>query len=188
MNYFIHPNALVETEAIGAGTRIWAFVHILDKTRIGKNCNICDHCFIESNVVIGDNVTIKSGIYIWDGVFIEDDVFLGPNVVFTNDIRPRSQHYKTPVQTFIKKGASIGANTTMLAGLTVGEYAMTGIGSVVTKSIPAHALVYGNPARQHGWVDKDGNKLTALKNNFWKSLSGALFIEQDGIITPTLYP
>ncbi len=167
-NYYIHPAALVETSQVGDNTRIWAFVHILKGARVGKNCNICDHCFIENDVIIGDNVTIKSGIYIWDGVTIEDNVFLGPNVVLTNDLRPRSKAYHGNFEkTLIKKYASIGANSTVLCGITIGEYAMAGIGSVITKDVPDYALVYGNPARQQGWVDEQGNKLEPDGDKQW---------------------
>jgi UDP-2-acetamido-3-amino-2,3-dideoxy-glucuronate N-acetyltransferase len=169
-NHFIHPAAIVETDQVGSDTRIWAFVHILKGARIGKNCNICDHCFIENNVVIGDNVTIKSGIYIWDGVTLEDNVFLGPNVVLTNDLRPRSKSYPGQFEkTLIKKYASIGANSTVLCGITIGEYAMAGIGSVITRNVPAYALIYGNPAKQQGWVDEQGNKLSPDGEKFWIS-------------------
>jgi len=179
---FIHPSAIVDTASIGEHTRIWAFVHILDNVNIGKNCNICDHCYIEQHVNIGNNVTIKSGIYIWEGVTIEDDVFLGPNVVFTNDLRPRSRQYIPPQSTLIKKGASIGANSTILAGVTLGEFAMTGIGSVVTRNVPAHALVYGNPARIHGWVDEKGAKLTRVNDIEWISEEGVVYIQSaDGL-------
>jgi len=165
----IHPSAIVDTKKIGRSTRIWAYVHILKDVEIGNNCNICDHVFIEQNVTLGNNVTVKSGIYIWEGVEIADDVFLGPNVVFTNDVRPRSKMYKEPVKTILKKGASIGANSTVLAGITIGEYAMSGIGAVITRDVKAHALVYGNPAKQHGWVDELGNKLKKKTGGKWLS-------------------
>ena len=174
--FFKHQTALVETDKIGTDTRIWAFVHILNNVSIGNNCNICDHCFVEQNVVIGNNVTLKSGIYIWEGVTIEDDVFLGPNVVFTNNIRPRSKQYIVSIKTLIKKGASIGANATLLAGITIGKYAMTGIGSVVTRDVPDHALVYGNPAKIKGWVDENGNKLVE-KNGEWIGPTGDIFVK-----------
>ncbi|TAE84001.1 MAG: N-acetyltransferase [Bacteroidetes bacterium] len=178
----IHPHAIVETSSIGDDTRVWAFVHILNGAVIGSGCNICDHCYIEYGVTIGNNVTVKCGIYIWEGVTIEDDVFLGPNVVFTNDIRPRSKQYVTSAKTLIKKGASIGANSTILAGNTIGEYAMTGIGSVVTRNVPAHALVYGNPAKHRGWVDEWGNKLTILKPGIWVNQDGIEYAEtNDGL-------
>jgi len=183
-NVFIYPNSIVDTNNIGENTRIWAFVHILDKVVIGKNCNICDHCFIESNVFIGDNVTIKSGIYIWDGVTIEDDVFLGPNVVFTNDIRPRSKKYIESVKTVVGKGASIGANSTILAGVKVGQYAMAGIGSVITRDVPDFALVYGNPAKIKGWVNKNGEKLQKINEDTLLDTDGNKYkITSEGLIT-----
>lgn len=150
---FIHRNAIVETQDIGEGTRIWAFAHILKGARIGKNCNICDHTFVEGDVVVGDNVTIKSGAYLWDGVRIEDDVFIGPNATFTNDIRPRSKQYPPQfMKTYIRKGASIGANATLMCGLTLGRWAIIGAGSIVTKDVPNYALVYGTPAEVKGYV------------------------------------
>jgi acetyltransferase-like isoleucine patch superfamily enzyme len=178
-NLLIHPTAIVETQAIGSRSRIWAFVHILEKVSIGEECNICDHVFIENGVIIGSRVTVKSGIYIWEGVTIEDDVFLGPNVVFTNDIRPRSKDYKPIVRTYLKHGCSIGANSTILAGITIGEYAMSGIGSVITRDVPAYALVYGNPAKLMGWVDEYGNKLRRKQGGEWMSDIGEVFIEVD---------
>ncbi len=183
--YYIHPSSIVETKQIGQHTRIWAFVHILNNVSIGENCNICDHCFVEDGVSIGNNVTVKSGIYLWKGVRLEDDVFLGPNVVFTNDIRPRSKQYIESVPTTVKKGASIGANSTILAGTTIGTYAMTGIGSVVTRNVPSYALVYGNPAKQHGWVDEAGNKLTQSDTNpaEWLSDTGEIFIQTPNGLT-----
>ncbi|SDH58754.1 transferase hexapeptide (six repeat-containing protein) [Aneurinibacillus thermoaerophilus] len=162
---FVHPNAIVETKKIGNNTRIWAFVHILPQAMIGDNCNICDHCFIENDVFIGNNVTVKSGIYIWDGVYIEDNVFLGPNVVFTNDVFPRSKVYPESFgRTIVKKGASIGANSVIVAGNIIGEYAMVGAGSVVTRDIPDYALAYGNPARIKGYVCQCTSKLKFIDN------------------------
>ena len=184
MKHCIHPSAIVDTSHIGDNTSIWAFVHILKNVTIGASCNICDHCFIEENVIIGDNVTIKCGIYIWDGITIEDDVFLGPNVVFTNDVRPRSKNHKESTKTLIKKGASLGANSAILAGIIIGEYAMTGIGSVVTRNVPSYALVYGNPAKQHGWVDEMGEKLVEIENNVWQSPTGKVFIESNNLLSP----
>ena len=156
MSYNKHPSAIVETENIGSGTRVWAFVHILPGAQIGTDCNLCDHVFIENDVVVGDRVTIKSGVQLWDGVRIEDDVFIGPNVTFTNDPFPRSKQYLEKYsKTLIQKGASIGANATILPGITVGQNAMVGAGSVVTKDVPAGAYVSGNPARNlSGYVQK----------------------------------
>lgn len=148
MGFFKHPQALVESQTIGDETSIWAFAHILPGARIGRNCNICDHVFIENDVSIGDRVTIKCGVQVWDGITIEDDVFIGPNATLTNDPFPRSKQYPEKfARTVISKGASIGANATILAGLTIGKNAMVGAGAVVTKNVPPHAIVTGNPAR-----------------------------------------
>lgn len=155
----MHPSADVMSTNIGENTLVWQFSIILPEAIIGKNCNINCHVFIENEVTIGDNVTIKSGVQIWDGVTIEDDVFIGPNVTFTNDIFPRSKKYPEKfLKTIIKKGASIGANATIIAGIEIGEYAMIGAGSVVTKNIPPHTLCYGNPAKVKGVINKDGTK------------------------------
>jgi acetyltransferase-like isoleucine patch superfamily enzyme/dTDP-4-dehydrorhamnose 3,5-epimerase-like enzyme len=152
----IHPNAIVESETIGAGTRIWAFVHILPGAVIGKDANICDHVFIENDVRVGDRVTVKCGVQIWDGVRIEDDVFIGPNATFTNDLYPRSKQYPEKfLQTTIRKGASIGANATILPGLTIGRNAMVGAGAVVTMDVPPNAIVVGNPARIKGYASAE---------------------------------
>ena len=144
----IHPQALVESAHIGAGSRVWAFAHILPGARIGADCNICDGVFVENDVVVGDRVTVKCGVQLWDGVTLEDDVFVGPNVTFTNDPFPRSR--QQPLQysrTLVRQGASIGANATILPGLVIGQHAVVGAGSVVTRDVPAHAIVVGNPAR-----------------------------------------
>ena len=148
--FSVHEAAICESKKIGAGTRIWAFVHILPNAKIGRNCNICDHVFIENEVLIGDRVTIKSGVQIWDGIVLEDDVFIGPNVTFTNDKYPKSGNSSFDLlRTIVKKNVSIGANSTILPGLTIGEGAVIGAGSVVTKSVNPFAVVFGNPAREH---------------------------------------
>lgn len=152
---FIHEEALVEAGAsIGSGTRIWAFAHVLGGAHIGKNCNICDHVFIENDVVLGNGVTVKSGVQLWDGVTLEDDVFVGPNATFVNDSFPRSRDYLPAVgRTTVRRGASVGANATLLTGIEVGRGAMVGAGAVVTQSVPPNAIVIGNPARISGYVD-----------------------------------
>ncbi|MEV0566133.1 WxcM-like domain-containing protein [Dactylosporangium sp. NPDC050588] len=154
MSYFTHPNALCESTAIGDGTRIWAFAHVLPGARIGADCNICDGVFVENDVVVGDRVTVKCGVQLWDGVALEDDVFVGPNVTFTNDRMPRSRQYPEAfARTTVETGASIGANASILPGVTIGRHAMVGAGAVVTRSVPPYAIVVGNPARLTGYVD-----------------------------------
>lgn len=144
----IHPSSDVQAKVIGEGTRVWQYVVILPQAQIGADCNICSHCLIENDVIVGDRVTVKSGVQLWDGLRIADDVFIGPNVTFSNDRFPRSKQYPESFpQTLVKRGASIGANATILPGITIGEHAMIGAGSVVTKDVPDHALVLGNPAR-----------------------------------------
>ena len=144
----IHPSSDVQSITIGTDTLIWQFCVILKDAKIGKNCNINCHVFIENDVIIGDNVTVKPGVQIWDGVTLEDNVFIGPNVTFTNDLIPRSKKYPEKFEkTFVKKGASIGANATILGGITLGENSLVGAGSVVTKDIPANEVWVGNPAK-----------------------------------------
>jgi acetyltransferase-like isoleucine patch superfamily enzyme len=151
--YFVHPQAICESLEVGEGTRIWAFAHVLAGAVIGTDCNVCDHVFIENDVVVGDRVTIKSGVQLWDGLRVADDVFIGPNATFTNDPFPRSKVYDHDIAvTRVETGASIGANATILPGLTVGSRAMVGAGSVVTRDVPAEAIVAGNPARVVGSV------------------------------------
>jgi UDP-2-acetamido-3-amino-2,3-dideoxy-glucuronate N-acetyltransferase len=145
---FVHPQALLESSRVGAGTRVWAFAHVLPGAVIGRNCNICDHVFIENDVVVGDDVTIKSGVQLWDGLRLENGVFIGPNVTFSNDPFPRSrQHLDAYPTTLVRHAASIGSNATILPGVTIGRAAMVGAGAVVTRSVPPHAVVVGNPAR-----------------------------------------
>ena len=152
---FIHEKAEVQTQDIGDGTRVWQYSIVLKGAKIGANCNINAQCFIENDVVVGDNVTVKCGVQLWDGIAIESDVFIGPNVTFTNDKYPRSKLYpKEFAKTTIQKGASIGANSTILCGVTIGRNALIGAGSVVTQDVPEGELWYGNPARKHGLAPK----------------------------------
>jgi UDP-2-acetamido-3-amino-2,3-dideoxy-glucuronate N-acetyltransferase len=155
MSFFVHELARCESTAVGRGTRVWAFAHVLPNARIGADCNICDHVFIENDVVVGDRVTIKCGVQLWDGLRVEDDVFIGPNATFTNDRFPRSKVYPEKfAATYIERGASIGANATILPGLRIGRNAMIGAGAVLTRSVPPFAIVVGNPARIVGYVDE----------------------------------
>ncbi|MGF1508235.1 MAG: acyltransferase [Myxococcota bacterium] len=145
---YIHPTSDVQSIKIGTGTRVWQYVVILAGARVGRDCNICSHVLIENDVVVGDRVTVKSGVQLWDGVRLEADVFIGPNCTFTNDIFPRSKTHDKPLGvTTVRRGASLGANATILSGLEVGERAMVGAGAVVTRSVPPRCVVAGNPAR-----------------------------------------
>jgi acetyltransferase-like isoleucine patch superfamily enzyme len=157
-----HPTALVESEQIGSHTRIWAYAHVLSGARIGANCNIGDHAFIEGGAVLGDGVTIKNGVCVWNGVTLGDGVFVGPNAVFTNDPYPRSPRMANPPAryrtdawlrpTCVREGVTIGANATIVCGITLGPYAFVGAGAVVTTDVPPYALMLGVPARRAGWV------------------------------------
>jgi acetyltransferase-like isoleucine patch superfamily enzyme len=156
----IHPTALVASKRIGEGTRIWAFVNILEGATIGRDCNICDRCFIENDVVVGDRVTVKCGVSLYDGVRLEDEVFVGPDVSFSNDPRPRSGVHPASVpRTTVREGASLGTGAILLPGVTVGRFAMVGAGSLVTRDVPDFALAYGTPARRHGFVCRCGESL-----------------------------
>jgi UDP-2-acetamido-3-amino-2,3-dideoxy-glucuronate N-acetyltransferase len=159
---FVHERGLCESDEVGARTRIWAFAQVMQGARVGSDCNICGHSFIEGGAVLGDRVTVKNGIQVWDKVTVEDEVFLGPNATFTNDFNPRVAFHKSAdefLPTLVKRGSSIGANATVICGVVIGERAFVGAGSVVTRDVPAHALMVGNPARRTGWVCSCGEKL-----------------------------
>lgn len=150
---FIHPLSDVMSSMIGQKTKVWQYSVILPKAVIGENCNICAHTLIENDVVIGDNVTVKSGVYVWDGITLKDNVFVGPCVTFTNDKKPRSKQYPNEFpKTVVEEGASIGANATLLPGITIGKNALIGAGAVVTKNVPENAIMVGNPAVIKGYV------------------------------------
>lgn len=186
---FIHPQAIVESECIGDGTRIWAFAHVLKGAVIGCNCNLGDGAFVESGARIGDNVTIKNQCLIWEGVTIDDNAFIGPNVVFTNDLHPRSPRlglaharYATKkwlVPTVVGEGASLGASVTILAGVTIGEFATVGIGSVVTRDIPPHTLAFGAPARVRGHVCRCGQKIEFSRGKARCAACGSRYQKQN---------
>lgn len=143
----IHPLADVQSSDIGDDSRIWQFCVIFAGAKIGRNCNICSNVLIENDVIIGNNVTVKSGVQLWDGTRIEDNVFIGPNATFTNDLYPRSKMPYQMLKTIVRHGATIGANATILPGITIGKHAMVGAGAVVTKDVPENAVVVGNPAK-----------------------------------------
>ncbi len=153
MRFFKHPLAIVESEDIGEGTRIWAWTHVMKGARIGKYCNIGEHCYIESKVVIGDFCTIKNQVALWDGIYLEDFVFVGPNAVFTNDKYPRSRNENWELkQTVVRRYATVGAGAIILCGVEIGRYAMVAAGAVVTKSVPDFSIVAGNPGKIVGYV------------------------------------
>ena len=162
MNYFVHSSAFVDEHCqIGEGTKIWHFSHVMSGAVLGNNCNLGQNVVVSPKVILGNNVRVQNNVSIYEGVICEDDVFLGPSMVLTNVINPRSavsrkHEYKT---TLIKRGASIGANATIICGNTIGEYAFIGAGAVVTKDVPAYALIVGNPGRQKGWMSEYGHKL-----------------------------
>ena len=166
----VHSRAIVETPEIGEGTRVWAFAHVMAGSRVGSHCNIGEHCFIESGATVGNGCTIKNGNMIWEGVTIEDGVFVGPHVFFTNDLYPRSPRLPEArdryddkrrwlVPTIVRRGASLGAGSVILAGATIGEFAMVGAGALITKNVVPHALMIGAPARPQGWVCRCGQVL-----------------------------
>lgn len=187
-NIFIHPTSIVDEGAqIGSGTRIWHFCHLMSTCKVGERCTIGQNVYIDSNTVIGNGVKIQNNVSVYNGVVIEDDVFLGPSMVFTNVINPRSfierkEEYK---QTFIRKGATIGANATILCGIEIGAYAMIGAGAVATKNILPYALMAGNPARQTGWMSRAGIKLDFNNNGMAICpQTGSRYILENGFVHP----
>jgi UDP-2-acetamido-3-amino-2,3-dideoxy-glucuronate N-acetyltransferase len=160
---FVHEQGICEADEVGSGTRIWAFAHVLAGARIGTDCNICDGVFVEGGAVVGDRVTVKCGVQLWTGIELEDDVFVGPNATFTNDPLPRSRQWLGEYpRTVVRAGASVGANATILPGIEIGRGAMVGAGAVVTRSVPAHAIVAGNPARIQGYAETAAPAETGL--------------------------
>jgi UDP-2-acetamido-3-amino-2,3-dideoxy-glucuronate N-acetyltransferase len=188
--YFVHESAYVDLPCeIGAGTKVWHFSHIMKDCRIGERCNIGQNVVISPQVVIGNNVKIQNNVSVYTGCILEDDVFCGPSMVFTNVINPRSHivrrdEYKT---TLVRKGASIGANSTIVCGVTIGRYAFIGAGAVVTRDVPDYALIYGNPAKQRGWVCACGVKLpfgngAGLETQSCKECGLAYRCDESGVV------
>lgn len=191
---FVHEKGLCESDRVGVGTRIWAHAHVMKGAVVGRDCNIGEGSFIESGAVLGDHCTVKNGVSVWDKVVCEDYVFLGPDVALTNDFLPRAAFGKNPQTEFrptrIREGASIGANATIVCGVTVGRHAMVGAGSVVVRDIPDFALVVGNPARRIGWVGRYGERLEfdgagraecAKTGDVYRLENGAVRIEKTGL-------
>ncbi|HWO89769.1 MAG TPA: acyltransferase [Gemmatimonadales bacterium] len=186
-DYFVHPSSFVDEGAqIGAGTKIWHFCHVLPGAVIGERCNIGQNCVVMSGVRIGNNVKIQNNVSVYEGVILEDDVFCGPSMVFTNVGNPRSHvnrrgEYET---TLVRRGASIGANATIVCGVTLGEYSFVGAGAVVTKDVKPHALVVGNPARQVGWMCACGERLRLKDGTGTCARCGSAYTEQGGELVP----
>ena len=185
---FIHPGSIIDEGAqVGAGTRIWHFCHLMSTCRLGENCNIGQNVYIDSNVIIGNGVKIQNNVSVYNGVVIEDNVFLGPSMVFTNVTNPRSfiERKNEFKKTVVRKGASIGANATILCGIEIGCYAMIGAGAVVIKTVPAYALIVGNPARQIGWVSEAGITLDFAAGDSAKCpQTGQIYKLKNGIVSP----
>jgi acetyltransferase-like isoleucine patch superfamily enzyme len=159
---FVHERGLCESDTVGPRTRIWAFAHVMRGAVVGADCNVCDHAFVESGAVVGDRVTIKNNSLVWEKVTLEDEVFVGPNTVFTNDLIPRVAFKKQSADflpTLVRRNATIGANATIVCGVTIGEHAFIGAGTVVVRDVPAYAMMVGNPARRIGWMCACGKRL-----------------------------
>ena len=186
-DYFVHESSYVDEGAeIGAGTKIWHFCHVMPRARIGERCNIGQNVLVSSDVILGNNVKIQNNVSLYIGVIVEDDVFLGPSMVFTNVINPRSHvnrkdEYKS---TLVCKGASVGANATIVCGITLGKYCFVGAGAVVTKDIPDYALVYGSPARVRGWMCQCGEHLKFKEDRAVCNSCGDTYRIQDQIVSP----
>ncbi|MHB0858699.1 MAG: acyltransferase [Anaerolineae bacterium] len=195
---FVHPSSIVETQQIGQGTRIWAYSHIMKDVSIGEKCNIGDHCFAESGVTIGNDVTIKNGNVLWEGITLENGVFVGPQVHFTNDLYPRSPRLSQAAEryaghdwlstTLVREGATLGAGAVIVAGITIGEYAMVGAGAVVTRDVPPYALVIGNPAHTAGWVCQCGQKLHFVAETATCDHCGVVYADNGGVVAPLIVP
>jgi acetyltransferase-like isoleucine patch superfamily enzyme len=181
-SYFVHPSALVESVAIGEGSRVWAFAHVMAGAVLGRSCNVGDHSFIEEGVTIGDDCVIKNGVSIWTGVKLGNRVFVGPNAAFTNDFLPRATVRREFLDTIVEDGASIGANATIVCGITIGRSAMIGAGSVVTRDVPAYSLTYGNPAKHHGWVCACGERLDITDGRTIRCDCGRGYVLRDNVL------
>ena len=191
MDYFVHESSYVDEGAeIGPGTKIWHFTHVMPRTRIGPNCNIGQNVLVSPDVTLGRNVKIQNNVSLYTGVVVEDDVFLGPSMVFTNVINPRSHVNRKEeyLKTLVRRGASIGANATIVCGTTIGRYAFVGAGSVVTRDVPDYALVHGNPARVRGWMCQCGIKLRFKDDQHQDKAvcedCGTQYTKRDEIVTP----
>ena len=179
---FCHTLGICESTQVGAGTRVWAFAHVMARARLGKDCNVGEHCYVENGAIVGDRCVIKNGVAVWDGVTLEDDVFVGPYAVFTNDLLPRAKKPAPSVPTLVQKGATIGANATIVCGNTIGRYAFIAAGAVVTRDVPEHALMMGSPAKAKGFVCQCARKLKFNKKNHAKCKCGLCFQKKKGAV------
>ena len=169
IDVFVHSHGLCDSADVGSGTRIWAFAHVLAGAKVGNDCNICDHAYVENGVTVGDRVTIKNRVLLFEGVTVEDDVFLGPGVIFTNDLHPRASIKRGGSDlstTVVRRGATLGAGVVVVCGISIGEHAFAGAGAVLTRDVPAHAFVVGNPGRIIGWACECGLRLPEDLNCF----------------------
>ena len=179
---FCHALGICESKQVGAGTRVWAFAHVMERARLGKDCNVGEHCYVENGAIVGDRCVIKNGVAVWDGVTLEDDVFVGPYAVFTNDLLPRAKKPAPSVPTLVQKGATIGANATIVCGNTIGRYAFIAAGAVVTRDVPEHALMMGTPAKEKGFVCRCARKLKFNKKDHAKCECGLRFHKKKGAV------
>ena len=185
-SYYIHPTAVIDEDCeIGDGVRIWHFCHLMRGCKLGDGCSLGQNVFIASNVVLGKNVKVQNNVSIYEGVICEDDVFLGPSMVFTNVINPRSSVIRKNEfqKTIVRKGATIGANATIICGNEIGQYAFVGAGAVITKPVAAYAIVTGNPARQKGWMSEKGHKLNFNEEGIAVCESGEEYWISNGTVT-----
>jgi UDP-2-acetamido-3-amino-2,3-dideoxy-glucuronate N-acetyltransferase len=185
---FVHPQGLCESTDVGAGTRVWAFAHVLEGARVGAGCNVCDGAYVEGGAVLGDRVTVKNQVMVFAGVTVADDVFLGPGVTFTNDFTPRAHLHKSAAEldpTWVEEGATLGARVTVVCGVTIGANAFVGAGAVVTRDVAPHAFVVGNPARQIGWACRCGRRLDA---DLRCSCGRAYALDADGLTEAVVVP
>src|SRR5690349_14896886 len=186
-DYFVHESSYVDDGAeIGSGTKIWHFCHVMPHSRIGERCNIGQNVLVSADVTVGNNVKIQNNVSLYTGVTVEDDVFLGPSMVFTNVINPRSHVSRKDeyMPTLVRRGASVGANATIVCGVTLGRYSFVGAGSVVTRDVPDYALVYGSPARLHGWVCQCGEPLQFVEDRAVCKRCGDAYRKQEQVVRP----
>lgn len=182
--FYCHPLGLCESKQVGEGTRIWAWAHVMERARLGRDCNVGEHCFVENGASAGDRCVIKNGVAVWEGVTLESDVFVGPYAVFTNDLWPRAKKPAPAVPTLVRTGATIGANATIVCGVTIGRHAFIAAGALVTSDVPEYSLVMGAPARVRGHVCKCGLKLHFSRTGSTRCGCGLVYRRKKGVVQP----